>query len=49
MAGPVGVEELASGLVYALVSVRAKEIALGLEQILRQTLGAVAVEERERG
>src|SRR5580698_5797053 len=45
---PVGVEELAAGLVDALVSVRAEEIALRLEKIGGQALGAIAVKERER-
>src|ERR1035437_230956 len=49
LAGPVGVEELAAGLVEALVGVGAEVVALGLEQVCRQAAGAVAVEECERG
>ena len=41
-AGPVGVEELAARLVDALVGVRAEVVALGLEQVGRQPLAAVA-------
>src|ERR1039458_8780186 len=49
LAGPVGVEELAAGLVEALVGVGAEVVALGLEQVGGQAAGAVAVEECERG
>ena len=42
MAGPVGVEELAARLVDALVGVGAEIIALGLEQVGREALAAVA-------
>src|ERR1051326_7787016 len=49
LAGPVGVEELAAGTVDALVRVRAEVIALGLQQIGRQTLAAVPIVERKRG
>jgi hypothetical protein len=53
--GPVDVEELAAGLVGALVGVRAEVVALGLEQVGRQAGRAVAVvvgrarAERRRG
>lgn len=40
---PLGVEELAFGLVQALIGVSTEEVALGLQQVGRQTLGAVAV------
>ena len=49
VAGPVGVEELAARLVDALVGVGAEVVALGLEQVGGQALGAVAVVEGERG
>src|ERR1019366_7042616 len=49
LAGPVGVEVLAAGLVDALVGVGAEVIALSLEQICGQALGAVAVEEGKCG
>ena len=45
---PVGMEELAARLVHALVSVRAEEVALRLEQIGRQASGAIAIVERQR-
>ena len=48
MSRPIGVEELAARLVHALVSVRAEEIALGLQQVGRQAPGAVAVVKRQR-
>src|SRR5208283_1623281 len=44
MTGPVGVEELAPGAVDPLVGVSAEEIALGLQQVGRQSLAAIAVE-----
>src|SRR5690606_33379996 len=47
--GPVDVEELAAGLVGALVGVRAEVVALGLEQVGRQAGGAVAVVVGQRG
>jgi len=43
------VDEFASRLVDALVGVRAEVIALGLEQVGGETIGAVAVIERKRG
>ena len=43
-AGPVCMEELATRFVYALISVGAKEVTLGLQQVGRQTLGPVAIE-----
>ena len=49
LAGPVGVEELSAGLVEALVGVGAEVVALSLEQVGGQALGAVAVEERQCG
>ena len=48
-AGPVGVEKLAARLVNALVGVRAKIIALRLQQIRWQVRTAVAVEKGQRG
>src|SRR5262249_36105094 len=47
-ARPVRMEKLAARPVHALVGVSAEEVALRLQQIRRQTLGAVSVEERER-
>ncbi len=47
--GPVGVEELAFGLVDALVGVGTEEVALGLEQVGGEALGAVAVVVAEGG
>src|SRR5690606_41750227 len=41
--GPVDVEELSTLLVDALVGVGAEVIALGLEQVGREAVGAVAV------
>src|SRR5262245_53464083 len=46
--GPVRMEKLAARPVHALVCVSAEEVALRLEQVRRQPLSAVAVEERER-
>src|SRR4051812_13266766 len=46
---PLGVEELAGGLIEPLVGVRAEEIALSLEQIRRKTIGTVAIEVGKRG
>ena len=46
---PIGMEELAARFVDALIGVRAKEIALRLQQVRRQPLGAVSVVERKRG
>src|SRR5579863_3679924 len=48
-AGPVGVEELATGLIDALVGVRAKEVALRLQQVGGQPGGAISVEKRQCG
>src|SRR5215471_8010240 len=47
-ARPVRMEKLAARPVHALVGVSAEEVALRLQQVRGQTLGAVAVEERER-
>jgi hypothetical protein len=41
---PIKVEELASRLINSLISVRAKEIALRLQQIRWQVGAAIAVE-----
>jgi hypothetical protein len=41
-------EELSARLVYALIRVRAKVIALRLQQVCGQPRGAVAVEECQR-
>ena len=46
-ATPVGVEKLAPGMVDPLVGVRAKVVALGLQQVGRKPAAAVAVEESE--
>jgi len=48
MAGPVRVH-VRAGLVKRLVRVRAEEVALCLNQVRGQTLGAITVVERERG
>ena len=48
MSRPIGVEELAARLVHALVSVRAEEIALGLQQVGGQAPRAVPVVKRQR-
>ena len=48
-ASPVGMRVLAAGLVDALVGVGAEVVALGLEQVGGETIGAVAVIERKRG
>ena len=48
-AGPVGVEEFAPGSIHPLVGVRAKVIALGLQEISGQPGAAQAVEIVERG
>src|SRR6185295_3362864 len=40
---PVGVEELATGRIDAFVRVSAEVIALALQKVRRQALGAVAV------
>src|SRR4029077_6140697 len=48
-AGPVGVEELATGLVDPLVHVRAEEVALGLEQVRGQAPVPETVVVGERG
>ena len=48
-AGPVGVEELAARLVHPLVGVRAKIIALRLEQIRWQDRGTILVVKCQRG
>src|SRR6266851_6436674 len=45
---PVRMKELAPRLVDALVRMRAKEVALRLQQIRRQPLRPVAVIERQR-
>ena len=47
--GPVDVEELAALHIGALVGVGAEVVALGLEQVGRGALGAVAVVVRQRG
>ena len=49
LARPIGVEELAAGLVDALVGVGAEVVALGLQQVGGQALAAVAVVEGQRG
>ncbi len=47
VAGPVGMEKLAARLVQAFVGVRAKVIALGLEQVGWQTFASIRVVEVE--
>ena len=46
--GPVNVEEFATGLIDALVGMRAEKVALALEKILGEAVGAVAVVIRQR-
>src|ERR1035441_2640002 len=46
---PVSVEELAARLIDAFISMRAEEIALGLQEVSGQARGAISVEERQRG
>ena len=41
--GPIEVEELAAGLIDALIGVRAEVIALTLEEIRGEAFGAVAI------
>src|SRR4051794_39950681 len=47
--GPVGVEEFATGLVDALIGMRAEVVALRLQQVRRQPSGSIAIEERQGG
>src|ERR1035438_6618564 len=42
-------EELAAGLVEALIGMRAEIVALGLEEVGREPLAAIRVIERQRG
>src|SRR5258707_2241676 len=46
---PIGVEEFAARLIHALVSVGAKEIALGLQQVGREALAAIRIEKGPGG
>src|SRR2546422_11355397 len=48
-ASPIGMEEFSTRFIEAFVSMRAKIIALGLQQVGRQTFAAVGVEKRQRG
>src|SRR5207244_7435902 len=45
--GPISVKH--AGLIDALVSVRAKEITLRLQEVCRKPSGAITVEVRQRG
>jgi hypothetical protein len=47
-AGPVGMEEFATGLINTLVGMGTKVIALSLQQIGGQALGAIAVKIGQR-
>src|SRR5262245_44025192 len=49
MSGPVRMEELAARLINAFVGVGAEVIALGLQEICRETFGAVTVVESQSG
>lgn len=46
---PVGVIELLTGFIHPLISVRAKVVALRLDQVRRQATAAVSVVERQCG
>ena len=49
MAGPVAMEKLTARLINAFVCMRAKIVALGLEQVSGQTLISVLIEKGESG